>query len=136
MHVVDIAPIVARHAGDPFMLAQAWERETHQRVSAWHNTTVQFDRIRGPEVEAFRQHLPDPHDPKDPTVARTRAFNSACHYDAQVLNWFGEQSNCLTLPAEVASTPGVVKHVFEVASANPPYQVRGPDRAELELLLA
>lgn len=135
MHVVDIAPVVAHHASE-LELSDAWERETYERAAPWHEATVQFDRIRGPEVEAFRQDLPDPHDPEEPRVARFRAFNSASHYDAQVLNWFGEQTSCLTLPAEAAGRPRILERVFEVANANPPYQVPGPDRAELELLLA
>ena len=94
-----------------------------------------FDRIRGPEVEAFRLGLPDPHDPANSTVAGTRAFASAAHYDAEVLNWFAETMSCMTLPLDVIRREGVFERVLEVAQANPPYVTPGPDRAELEALL-
>jgi len=102
---------------------------------AWHDATVQFDRVRGPEVEAFRLGQPDPHDAHDPMVAGFRAFASASHYDAQVLTWFGEQLSCITLPMDVAMRDGVFDRVIEVAGKNPEYVTPGPDRGELEALL-
>ena len=102
----------------------------------WHEATVQFDRVRGPEVEAYRLGQPDPHDPSDPNIARVRAFNSASHHDAQVLSWFSEISSCRSLGVEVLTRPGLFERVLEVASENPPYATPGPDRSKLEALLA
>jgi len=135
MHAVDLAPEIARHVQDPLELASAWERQTQVRAAAWHDATVQFDRVRGPEVEAFRLGQPDPHDPQDPAVAGFRAFSSAKHYDAQVLSWFGEQAGCITLPMDVVTRDGVFDRVLAVASENPPYVTPGPDRRRLEELL-
>jgi 2-polyprenyl-6-methoxyphenol hydroxylase-like FAD-dependent oxidoreductase len=135
MHAVDIAPVIRGHLDDPVGLAAGWDRETQVRAAPWHQSTVGFDQVRGPEVEAFRLGLPDPHDPANPMVAGIRAFSSASHYDPEVLGWFGEQQACLTLPIEVATREGVFDRVLEVALGNPPYVNPGPDRAELEALL-
>ena len=102
----------------------------------WHNATVQIDRVRGPEVEAFRLGLADPHDPNDPGIAGLRAFGSAVHYDAQLLAQYGEIMSRMTLPSDVIARPGVFERIIEVASQNPPYQTPGPDRRQLEDLLA
>jgi 2-polyprenyl-6-methoxyphenol hydroxylase-like FAD-dependent oxidoreductase len=135
MHAADVGPVVAEHLDDPKGLADGWQQVTSANAEPWHDTTVQFDRIRGPEVEAFRQGLPDPHAPDDLLVMGFRALDSARHYDGEVLQWWGEQASCLALPMEVASRPGVFERVFEVATANPPYVTPGPDRAALEDLL-
>ena len=126
---------IADNLDRPADLVAAWDRVTTAHAVPWHDATVAFDRVRGPEVEAFRLGLPDPHDPNDMASAGARAFGSASHYDAQVLQWFGEISNCLTLGDEVVARPGVLERVLDVATANPPYQTPGPTRAELEHLL-
>jgi hypothetical protein len=107
----------------PEVLALAWDRETQSGAVPWHDATVQFDRIRGPEVEAYRQGLPDPF-ADNPQVKGSRAFGSASHYDQQV-----------NLPMEVLSREGVLERAMAVASENPPYKTPGPDRAQLEVLL-
>jgi 2-polyprenyl-6-methoxyphenol hydroxylase-like FAD-dependent oxidoreductase len=135
MHAAAVTPLIAELIDQPVALALAWERTTRDQVAPWHESTAEFDRIRGPEVEAFRQRRPDPHHPRDPIVARSRAFDSARHYDPQVLNWYGEISSCNTLQTEVITRPGVLERVFEVAHQNPPYRTPGPSRTELDALL-
>jgi len=135
MHAVDVTPVIADHAHDPTTMAKEWERVTNERAVPWHDSTVGFDRIRGPEIEAFRQGLPDPHDPNDLAVAGPRAFMAAAHYDAQCLAWFGEVASCVTLPDDVVAREGVLTRVLEVALANEPYASPHPDRATLETLL-
>lgn len=135
MHGVDVAPILAAHLDDPIRLATGWTHATEGRAVPWHTSTVDVDRIRGLEVEAFRRREPDPFDRADPAVARARAFANASHYDSQVFQWFAEVRNCTTLPAEVLSRDGASERVLEVASSNPPHATPGPDRAELEALL-
>jgi hypothetical protein len=82
------------------------------------------------------QGLGVPFDPSDPSVAGPRAFSSAAHYDPQVLEWFYEVICCFTLPDEVIAREGVLDRVLEVALSNPPYSSPGPNRAELEEILA
>jgi 2-polyprenyl-6-methoxyphenol hydroxylase-like FAD-dependent oxidoreductase len=135
MHAVDIAPAVAQHLDDPQQLAGEWERRTVERAAKWHASTVDFDRIRTPEVEAFMQGLPDPFDPSDPSVAGPRAFASAAHHDPEVLSWFFEVVGCFSLPEEVIARDGVFERVLDVALSNPTYASPGPTRAELEELL-
>lgn len=136
MHAVDVVAAIAGDIEDPAAMAKAWDTVTAGRPAAWHDSTVQFDRIRGPEVEALRQGLPDPHDPNDILIAGFRAFDSARHYDAEVLHAFGGVFGCLELPEEVLARPGVLEKVLGVASNNPPYTCPGPDRAMLEELVA
>ena len=104
MHAVDIAPAVVEHMEDPRRLAGEWERRTDERAARWHASTVDFDRIRAPEVEAHLQGLPDPFDPSDPSVAGPRAFASASHYDPDVLQWFFEVISCFE-PARRSAGP-------------------------------
>lgn len=136
MHVVDVAPAMVEHIDDARRLAEEWQRRTAGRPAGWHDATVAFDRLRAPEVEALMAGLDDPFDPSDPAVAGPRAFVSAAHYDPQVLEWFMEVQSCATLADEVISREGVLGRVIEVALANPPYQTPGPDRAQLEEILA
>jgi len=135
MHAVDIAPAIAEHIDEPRRLAAEWTRRTEERAARWHASTVDFDRIRAPEVEASLRGLPDPFDPSDPSVAGSRAFASASHYDPQVLQWFFEVVGCLTLPDEVIGRDGVFERVLDVALSTPPYSSPGPTRTELEELL-
>jgi 2-polyprenyl-6-methoxyphenol hydroxylase-like FAD-dependent oxidoreductase len=136
MHVVEMAPAIAEHIDDPRRLAGEWERRTGDRPARWHASTVDFDRLRAPQVDAFLQGLDDPFDPSDPSVAGPRAFASAAHYDPQVLQWFHEVIACYSLPDDVMAGEGVFGRVLEVALSNPPYSSPGPNRAELEEILA
>ena len=134
-HAVGLAPILANTLDRPAELATAWDIETQGNALPWHQATVQFDRVRGPEVEALRLGLPDPF-AKDRIVGGSRAFASASHYDEQVLNWMSEMQSCLSLPSEVVSREGVLERVRRVARENPPYETPGPDRVQLEGLLS
>jgi 2-polyprenyl-6-methoxyphenol hydroxylase-like FAD-dependent oxidoreductase len=136
MHVVDMAPAIAEHIDDPRQLAREWERRTGDRPAKWHASTVDFDRLRAPQVDAFMRGMDDPSDPSDPSVAGPRAFASAAHYDPQVLEWFFEVISCYTLPDDVIAREGVFERVLEVALSTPPYSSPGPNRAELEEILA
>jgi hypothetical protein len=136
LHVVEMTPAIVEHLEDPLQLAAEWARRTGDRPARWHGSTVDFDRLRGPEVDAKRQGLDDPFDPSDPTVAGPRAFASAAHYDPQVLQWFFEVVGCYCLPDDVIAREGVFDRVLEVALSTPPYSPPGPNRAELEEILA
>jgi 2-polyprenyl-6-methoxyphenol hydroxylase-like FAD-dependent oxidoreductase len=136
MHVIEMVPAIAEHIDDPRRLAGEWERQTGNRPARWHASTVDFDRLRAPQVEAFMQGRDDPFDPSDPSVAGPRAFASAAHYDPQVLQWFFEVISCYTLPDDVMARDGVFERVLEVALSTPPYSSPGPNRAELEEILA
>jgi 2-polyprenyl-6-methoxyphenol hydroxylase-like FAD-dependent oxidoreductase len=136
MHVVETAPAIAEHIDDPRQLAAEWERRTGDRPARWHASTVDFDRIRAPQVDAFMRGLDDPFDPSDPSVAGPRAFASAAHYDPEVLQWFLEVLTCMSLPDEVIAREGVFERVIEVALSTRPYASPGPNRAELEEILA
>ncbi|MFI5036708.1 MAG: FAD-dependent oxidoreductase [Acidimicrobiales bacterium] len=136
MHAVAFADAAVAVVDQPAELARRWDEVTRAVAAPWHASTVSFDAVRGPEVEALRQGLPDPFDANDPSVAMPRAFNSALHYDRQVFAWGQEIAGCLALPEQVFARPGVFERVIEVALAHPPYEAPGPSRAELEALLA
>lgn len=134
-HGVAVADALTGLLDDPVAMADAWHEVTRAGAAPWHEATLAFDRLRGPEIEAYRQGRPDPHDPADPQVAFSRAFASAAHFDPQVLAWFCEVAGCFALPADVLSRPEVASRVIEVAQAHAPYATPGPDRAALEDLL-
>jgi 2-polyprenyl-6-methoxyphenol hydroxylase-like FAD-dependent oxidoreductase len=135
MHVAEMAPAIVEHINDPHQLAREWELRTGDRPTRFHSATVDFDRVRAPQVEALMQGLDDPTDLSDPSVAGAAAFASAAHYDPQVLEWFQEVIACFALPDEVIAREGVLDRVLEVALSNPPYASPGPNRAELEEIL-
>jgi 2-polyprenyl-6-methoxyphenol hydroxylase-like FAD-dependent oxidoreductase len=135
-HAVGAADAIADHVDEPEQLTSAWRSVTDGEARAWHDATVQVDRIRGPEVEAFRLGLPDPHDPADMAVAGARAFGSAIHYDPELFAHYAEIMNCMTLAGDVLARPGVFERILEVHGQNPPYQTPGPDRKALEELLS
>jgi hypothetical protein len=131
-----MVPAIAEHIDDPRTMAGEWERRTSGRPARWHASTVNFDRLRAPQVDAFMRGLEDPFDPSDPAVAGPRALASAAHYDPQVLEWFMEVIACQTLPDDLIAREGVAERVLDVALSNPPYASPGPNRTELEEILA
>jgi len=135
MHAVAFADAAVAVVDQPVELSRRWDEVTRAVAAPWHASTVAFDAVRGPEVEALRQGLADPLDANDPSVAMPRAFNSALHYDRQVFAWGQEIGGCLALPEEIFSRPGAFERVIDVALAHPPYEAPGPSRAELEALL-
>jgi hypothetical protein len=134
-HAVAVTDSISGIVDRPAAMANSWDEVTQMQAAPWHDATVAFDRLRGPEVEAHRLGRPDPHDPEDPNVAGARAFYTASHHDARVLAWFSEVRSCYSLPMDVLTRPGVFERVIEVALANPPYSTPGPDRSQLEALL-
>jgi len=135
-HAVAVIDSISGILDKPAEIATAWDEATRMQAAPSHDATVQFDRVRGPEVEACRLGQADPHDPDDPNVAGACASYSASHYDARVLSWLSEVGSCLSLPMDVLTRPGVFERVIEVALGNPPYVTPGPDRSQLEALLA
>ncbi len=136
MHAVAVVDAAAAVVDRPVELSERWDEVTQATAVPWHASTVAFDEMRGPEVEALRQGLADPLDANDPSVAMSRAFGSALHYDRQVFSWGQEIGGCLALPDEVFARPGAFERVIDVAMAHPSYDVPGPSRADLEALLA
>ena len=135
MHAVAFVDAALPFVDQPQELFRRWDEVTRSVAAPWHASTVSFDALRGPEVEALRQGLPDPLDEKDPSVSIPRAFNTALHYDREVFSWGQEIGGCLALPEQVFARDGVFERVLEVALAHPPYEAPSPSRAELEALL-
>jgi 2-polyprenyl-6-methoxyphenol hydroxylase-like FAD-dependent oxidoreductase len=135
MHAVAFVDAAIAVVDQPVELARKWDEATRAVAAPWHSSTVSYDELRGPEVEALRQGLPDPFDANDPSIAMPRAFNSAVHYDRQVYAWGQEIGGCMALPSEIFARPGAFERVIEVALAHPNYEAPAPSRAELEALL-
>ena len=135
-HAIHLVDAVVPVLDQPVAISRVWDEVTNAEAEPWHAATVAFDRLRGPEVEALRQGVPDPADPNDPSVAMPRALASASHYDADVFAWSAEIAGCLATPQEVLGRPGAFERVIEVALANPPYETPGPTRAQLEEIVA
>ncbi len=136
MHAVSFVDAALGFVDRPLEFTRAWDQVTREVAAPWHAATVDFDRVRGPEVEALRQGLPDPFDPADMSVAGARAFDTASHHDPQVFAWGSELGGCFTLPSDLFSRPEVFDRVLEVAMAHEPYVTPGPTRAELEALVS
>jgi len=65
MHAVAFADAAVPFVDQPDELFQRWDEVTRTVAAPWHASTVSYDAVRGPEIEALRQGLPDPSDADD-----------------------------------------------------------------------
>ncbi|MGH8978987.1 MAG: FAD-dependent oxidoreductase, partial [Acidimicrobiia bacterium] len=134
MHAVDVVSAMVDDLDDPAAAHAAWQKATALRAEGFHEATVAFDVVRGPEVEAERHGRPVPVS-EDPVAQITKALDSARHYDADVFRAWADIATLQADPLEVLGRPGVMDRVLDVAGNAEPYQAPCPDRTELEALV-
>ncbi len=128
LQTVVMRDTVRTHLDDPLALALAFDEATRTEVDPWHDSTRAIDRGRIAEIRAaIDGREPEP----DPTRGVAAALFTAATVDEQAARWAMEILGCWTLPAEVFSREGAIKHVLGVAKDVPPPPQVGPDRERL-----
>ncbi len=133
MHVQMLRAAVAEHLGDPYELALAFDEVTERDMRPWHDATTTIDRRRVGEMRVFREGgVPEP----TPEQQIADTLLAAVTVDPTAARAFGDIFACLALPSEVFARPGMFEHVLQLGETVTPQPLPGPDRSELEALLA
>jgi 2-polyprenyl-6-methoxyphenol hydroxylase-like FAD-dependent oxidoreductase len=135
-HTALLRRVVREHADGAASLARAWDEATEQELTPWYRASVALDRARLAEIDAFRAGAePQQPDPDD-VVARVRAaLPLAMSRDADVFRAGLELSNCLALPQEVFSRPGLAQRVL-AAAGDDVAATSGPSREQVLRIVA
>ena len=134
LHARALREIVGSHLDDPQEFAQAWDAATEASLAPWYRETVEEDRERLRELEAFRQGL-EPAAPSQRPALLRRALNTAAIFDPDLFRAFLDSRAVLKPLGETFSEEGVAERTLEVAGENQPLQIPGPSREELVALL-
>jgi 2-polyprenyl-6-methoxyphenol hydroxylase-like FAD-dependent oxidoreductase len=127
MHSVDVVDEVVPVLDDPAALATAWKTATDRRVRPFVEATIDYDRIRAPEVEAAMEGRV--HEHTDPGALGFVAMNNARRRDQFVFENFRDIATLNATSGEVLSRDGVFERVIEFgAEAWTPAQ---PTRGQL-----
>ena len=130
IHAQQLRATVAGHLDDPAGLVSAWDDATERVVTPFYRSQIAADRARLAQMDAVRNNR-SPAPPDDSTLR----FTYAAMHDPDVFRAMLEMVFCLAPPQQVMDRPDVRAKV-EQAPAEPMPGVPGPDRRELEGLLA
>ena len=108
---VDVVDEVAPVLDDPAALATAWKTATDRRARPFVEATVDYDRVRAPEVEAAMEGRV--HEHTDPAALGFIAMNNARHRDQFVFENFRDIATLKATTGEVLSREGVFERVIE-----------------------
>jgi len=108
------AALLRRVGGDPAAFAAATERE----IGPWYRSTVATDRARLAQIDVLLAGS-EPAPPADLPGRVLAALPVAMLHDPDVFRAGSEISNCLTLPQDVLSRPGLAQRVLAAAGEVP-----------------
>jgi 2-polyprenyl-6-methoxyphenol hydroxylase-like FAD-dependent oxidoreductase len=111
MHSVDVVDDVAPVLDDPAALAAAWKTATDRRARPFVEATIDYDRVRAPEVEAAMEGRV--HEHTNPAALAFVAMNNARHRDQFVFENFRDIATLSATTGEVLSREGVFERVIE-----------------------
>lgn len=127
IHAVDVVDEVLPVIDDPVAVAHQWRAATARRALPLVEATVDYDRVRAPEVEAAIAG--EPYEPTDMATLGFIAMNNARRRDQVVFEHFRDIVTLRASPDEVIAREGVLQRVLEFG-AEPMPQAQ-PSRAEL-----
>ena len=130
IHAQRLRDAVRDGCEDAESLVLRFDELTERDVTPFYRNQIRSDRARIAEMDALRAGEEPP--PPDPTVA---ALAAAAPRDPDVFRAFLEMLSCLALPQEVMARPGFLDKV-RAHAGEPPIVPPGPNRAELESLMA
>ena len=130
IHAQRLRDAVRDGCEDAESLVLRFDELTERDVTPFYRNQIRSDRARIAEMDALRAGEEPP--PPDPTVA---ALAAAAPRDPDVFRAFLEMLSCLALPQEVMARPGFLAKV-QAHAGEPPLVPPGPNRAELESLMA
>ncbi len=127
IHAVDVIDEVAPMLGDPAAMAKAWTTGTNRRAMPFVESTIDYDRVRGPEVDAAIDGRV--HEHTDPAALGFVAMNNARHRSQFVFEHFRDIATLRATAAEVLGREGVFEKVLEFGAE--PWTPPQPSRDEL-----
>jgi 2-polyprenyl-6-methoxyphenol hydroxylase-like FAD-dependent oxidoreductase len=130
IHARELRRTVATHLDDPAGLARAWDDATERAVTPFYRSQIAGDRARLAQMDDLRSG----RTPAAPDDGALRFAHAAMH-DPDVFRAMLEMVFCLAQPREVLGRPDVRAKVERAPAESPP-GVPGPDRRQLEELLA
>jgi 2-polyprenyl-6-methoxyphenol hydroxylase-like FAD-dependent oxidoreductase len=127
IHSVDVVDEVAPVLDDPAAVSMAWKTATDRRARPFIEATIDYDRVRAPEVEAAMEGRV--HEHTDPAALGFVAMNNARHRNQFVYENFRDIATLNATAGEVLSREGVFARVMEFGAE--PWTWAQPTRDEL-----
>ncbi|MGH2902344.1 MAG: hypothetical protein ACRDK7_01935 [Solirubrobacteraceae bacterium] len=118
---------------DPVRLVRAWDEVTETELTPWYRETLEEDRARLAEMEAFR-NAGEPPQPTEASSVRQALITVGLN-DADLFRIFLDSRMCIRRLGDAFADPAAVERVFELAADKSPMPIPGPDRSELLRLL-
>lgn len=129
-HAGRLQDVLRGDLDDPVELALAWDADTHEHMTPWHETTRRTDQARVAELDAQRQGRDVQPDPDDVGAQIFASLQAALPFDQDAFRMFADILNCLDLPEVVLSRPGAFEHLMAVSAGRTVPEIPGPTRAE------
>lgn len=127
IHAIDVIDEVAPILHHPASVAAAWSAGTNRRAMPFVESTIDYDRIRGPEVEAAIEGMV--HEHTDPAALGFVAMNNARHRNQFVFEQWRDIATLRATTTDVLGREGFFEKVIEFGAE--PWTPPGPTRAEL-----
>jgi len=135
LHARALREVVGSHLEDPQEFAEAWDATTERMLAPWYRETLEEDRERLRELEAFRQGL-EPAPPSERPALLRRALSTAAIFDPDLFRAYADSRAVLKPLEQTFSENGVAERTLEVAGENQQLQIPGPSREELVAMLS
>ena len=133
IHAVALRDLLREAPGDPVELARRWNDVTMETVEPWYRATLSFDSGRLDEIQAQLERRP--FEPSFEYEA-WQALTASIPRDPDLFREALGVATVLKLPEEVFAEPGVYERVLELGGDWREQVLPGPDREELEAILA
>lgn len=127
IHAVDVIDEVTPVLDDPAAVAAAWSEGTNRRALPFVESTIDYDRVRAPEVEAAIEGRV--HEHTDPAALGSVAMNNARHRSQFVFEHFRDIATLRATAGEVLGREMVFEKVLEFGAE--PWTPPQPTREEL-----
>ena len=127
LHAVDVIDELHPVLDDATAVAAAWTRGTERRALPFVQATIDYDRVRGPEVEAAMEGRV--HEHTDPAALGFVAMNNARHRSQFVFEHYRDILTLRATAAEVIGRDGVFDKILEFGAE--PWTQPQPTRDEL-----
>ncbi len=127
IHAIDVADEIAPVLDDPDAVAHGWKVATDGRARPLVESTIDYDRARGPEVEAAMEGRVYEH--TDPAALGFNAMNNARHRDQVVFENFRDIATLRASTMDVIAREGLFERILEFGAE--PWTPAQPTRAEL-----
>ena len=127
LHSVDVVDEIAPVLDDPAAVAQLWKVATDRRVRPFVESTIDYDRVRAPEVEAAMEGRV--HEHTDPAALGFTAMNNARHRDQFTFEHYRDIATLNATTSDVIAREGVFERILEFGAE--PWTPVQPTRKEL-----